>query len=451
MKRLGLGLGLLLLSLAPACTDGSGDGPDDGEGGGGGGDAAVCPAPTSAPIVHDAPIETDETWAADSLHVVRGFVSVRAGATLTVAPCATVELEEDSGITVAMPGTPTEGALVAEGDETHPIRFEGKDGARWGYVLFDTGASGRLRHVTFEGGGAEDPEGASLVLLGDGTFPVRRDVLVDHVSVVDSLGAGVRAQNLHGFAEGSTDLVVTESGSAEHPFPVVVGEHEATTLPRGDYTGNEIDAISIDTAFHLAESGTLKNLGVPYRVGTWDGGNLVIGAGPGEPLAVLTIEAGVRLEMHRAVGLKVELATGDFPASGAIVARGTAEAPVVFTSAEATPAPGDWQGLSFGGVPSAESSIEHARIEYTGADCGCVLVSCSDVQGFEGALIFTAQPPSAFVTDTVVAHASANAVVLGYSGDLVDFKPGVEVDDVAGCEQTLPSGPTCPNPKPACE
>jgi hypothetical protein len=465
---------LLVSLLAAACNDGSagddassssgspsgtggagGSGGDSGNGGGetggsGGGAPILCVEPRGEPVVHKGAVEADEVWAADQLHVVEGILSVRKGAKLTIDPCATVRFAENAGLSIAYPGSPTTGTLIAEGDAQHPIRFEGRDGARWGHVLLDAGATARLAHLTMAGGGGDELLGATLVVYGDQTLPTKRNAFVDHLEISGSRGAGVHLDRLAGFADHSTDLTVVGSGDETNPYPVVTDEHGLGTLPRGSYTGNAIDAIFVDPDARLQESATMKNLGVPYRVGTFPNDHFSIGGGFGKPLATLTIEPGVRIEMHPGTSFEIEHSTGEMPASGALVAEGTAAEPIVFTSSASSPAPGSWQGLWFGGIPSAANSIEHARIEYTGADCGCILLTCSAIEQFEGAVIFSMQPPSAFIRDSEIVHGSSHGVVLGYDGASVDFKDG-NTFDVAGCAQTLPRQATCPNPKPACE
>ncbi|NUP05439.1 MAG: hypothetical protein HOW73_05190 [Polyangiaceae bacterium] len=453
MKSIFASIGIVASLTMIACGDSAQS--DDGEGGSGGtggGESVACPVPTAGPTIHDSVIEEDEVWRAeDGPHIVDQWVTVRNGATLTIDPCATVQVAAGKGISVAYPTSPNTGMIVAEGDAEHPITFEGKDGARWGHILLAPGAKGSFAHATFDNGGSEDTAGATLVIRGDGTFPTKRDVFVEDVTIRRSKGAGVHIDNLAGFADGSNNLTITESGDETTPYPMYIDEHAIDTLPRGSYTGNLDDAIFVDPAFHLEEDVTMKNLGVPYVVGTFPADSLVIGAGFDSPVVTMTIEPGVHIEMHPGAAFEVEHYTGPEAASGVLIAEGTAEDPIVFTSAAATPAAGDWQGLAFGGIPSANNSLKHVRIEYTGADCGCIFVSCSAIDQYEGAVVFSQQPPSAFIQDSVIAHGSSHGVVLGYLGDRVDFKPGITFEDMGGCDQTLPSGESCPDPKPACE
>lgn len=465
---------LLLLVLAAATAAGcADDAADGGDGVGGGADdgadddgtdppgpkPAACPEPTKGPTQHDfETIETDTVWSADaSPHIVNGFAVVRR-AKLTIEPCAVVQfVDEDSGITVAFPGTPTTGEIVADGTADQPIVFEGQEGNRWGHVLVAPGGKASFSNLTMQDGGGYDTRGATLVVQGDATFPTKHDVFVDHLTVKRSLGVGVIAERLGSFAAGSTDLVVTESGldvgdSLELlPYPVVVDEHAIDSLPRGAYVGNGVDAIHVQPSFKLAESGTMKNLGVPYKIGTFGQDDFVVGAGRDSTPTTLTIEPGVQIEMFPGTAFDIEHATGEFEASGAVVAEGTAADPIVFRSGAANPKAGDWRGLWFGGIARADNSFRNVRIEHTGADCGCILIGCSAVEGYEGAIIFSEEPPSAFFHDTVISEAAGNGVVLGYRGNLVDVAAGITFDSVAWCAQTQPHPGSCPNPLPSCE
>jgi hypothetical protein len=76
----------------------------------------------------------------------------------------------------------------------------------------------------------------------------------------------------------------------------------------------------------------------------------------------LTIEPGVRLRFHEKSYLEVG------HKGSRIIAKGTKDKPIVFTSAASAPARGDWIGLVFDDAVGEGTTIEHAVIEYAGRE-----------------------------------------------------------------------------------
>ena len=213
---------LLMTGVACGGSDNShlGTKPDAGSDVSGdvGADAIVepdtCPAPTGEPVNHSGFIEANETWAA-GVHTVSSTVTVRAGVTLTLEPCAVVQLAADQSITV----DDEDAHLVAQGVAGQPIRFERLDpNAAWGSLNVFAPGTIELSWVTIDGGGttAADPRSAELVgasLAGRNQTGTPFDtVFVDHVTITRSAGLGVLLDST-GFASGSTNLTVTEAGT----------------------------------------------------------------------------------------------------------------------------------------------------------------------------------------------------------------------------------------------
>jgi hypothetical protein len=438
---------------------------DHGNGGGGaGGDGSApvvkCKEPTSGPTHHDSNISADETWTAEgSPHILDWDVYVLEGATLTIEPCA--EILVDEGMALGVHG----GELLAEGTADAPIHVAGLDGAAWSKLEFSAPGTARLAHVDIEGGGNHDfDDSASVLVRSDGTPPAVAVLHVDHVNVTKSAGLGVKVFGLATFIEGSHDLTITGCGSEDYPYPISIEEHSMDALPSGDYTGNLKDEILLNLVGSgtagdgLKVDATLHERGVPYRL---DGGFNVAANEDGK-LATMTIEPGVTIKVPEGKSFQIEHWTGDAPATGALKALGTAEKPIVFTSAADAPAPGDWQGLWFGGVPSADNQLDHVIIEYAGADCGCSLSSCNDLSEYEGAVLITNYPDggNAFITNSEIRQIAGHGIVEGWAfpdgdprNEQIDFTP-TNTFDVTGCVQTLPGNTTsggCPSPKPSCQ
>lgn len=415
-----------------------------------------CTAPTKGPTKHDSAIKADETWTADaSPHVLTWDVLVGGGATLTIEPCAEILLEKERVF-----GT-RDGTLVAEGTATKPIRIAGKDGAKWTKLQLSKPGFARLAYVTIEGGGGagiNDMDDTTVEGVGDGTMPVVPVVYMDHVTVKGSRGVGVAMHGLVTFAPGSHDLVITGSGGDKWPYPISIEEHSIDALPTGSYTGNKKDEIYLRAVGAgvagdgLKVDATLHDRGVPYRLDA--GFNVAVNENG--KLSTLTIEPGVTMKFPKGKAFQVEHWTSDDPATGALRALGTADRPIVLTSAEDAPAPGDWRGLWFGGVPSAGNAVEHVIVEYAGASCQCSMATCSAVQKFEAAVILTNRPASGteFIKSSTFRHVAGHGIVEGWRGDgdtSIDFQPTNTFDDVSGCVQTRPVDTQgCPDPKPAC-
>ncbi len=421
----------------------------------------TCTAPTAGPTIHEGgDVGADEVWSANgSPHIVKQNVNVRNGAKLTIEPCAEVRVAKGKTINVAFPITPNTGTLVAKGTETQPIKIVGEEGERWASLSIRAGGTADLAYVTFENGGGDFQNGATIAAYGDGEDGADALLTVDHVTIKGSLGTGAWLSRGATFGEESRDLVVTGSGSDEAPYPLEIEEHAIDRVPTGSYTGNKKDEILIDprggrtAGSGLLEDATLHDRGVPYHVGRSKNHSLLIGGRPDEKLVTLTIEPGVKLRFTEGSALKVQHFTNQKPSTAALRALGTAAKPIVLTSALDAPAPGAWVGVWFGGIPAPSNEIDNVRIEWAGGDCGCILNTCSAITEHEGAVIFTAQPPSAFITNTTFANVAMHAITQGYDGSFVDFRPTNKFEGVSGCEQTRPreASTQCPSPKPACD
>ncbi len=418
-----------------------------------------CDLANVSPVTHTGDISADETWPT-GVHIVPSTITVRGGALLTIAGCTEVRL----GSHASLVADDEARGIVAEGTAEEPIRFvRDTEGEAWGALVTSAPATLSLVHASLVGGGTNaapaDAEylGAGLVALAPGE--AGGDVLhVADVSVSDSTGIGVVLVGA-GFDAGSSALVVTGSGAQ----PVYLGADRATNLPTGTYTGNADDEIllqQVNVAAYsnnrpLVGDATLRARGVPYRVGAEDAGGASIVVGDGRetsPAAVLTIEPGVTLRFSPETGgglsqilVNAHLVGGSYEPQGVLIADGTAEQPIVLTSAGTTPAAGDWQGLTFSHLVDPHSSVSNAVIEYAGgestttgvcessagsgnrdADCAVILFLESD-----GA------PAGAFVSSTRIAHSAGCGFYRNWQVTDVDFVSGNTFEDVAGCLQTL--------------
>jgi len=444
----GSAVALAAALLVPACTDGGGKTTS----GGGDVDAAVpstCAPSGGAGTKHDDTPDVDETWtAAASPHVVETSLAIPAGRTITVEPCAIVQMGRSASIII-------EGKLHALGAADKPIRFERGDATEpWRTIEARQGSELKLAHAIVEGGGDDggDPSTrfGALDIRGDQESATQPVFFADHVTVKDSRSLGILVREGGGFAPGSQQLTITGGAT----FPISIWGRAAGTLPSGTYTGNAVDEIilpAIGGRDDIKEDTTLAARGVPYRIGGPSGGKALIVAGSGT-VPLLTIDPGVTLRFEKEARLLVD-ATPTGPA-GALRARGTADEPIVFVSAAATPAAGDWVGIVIQGTPDPRNEIAHAKISHAGgpsqiSSYGCPTPGASFAN--EGSiLLIGGQPATAFVTNTAIDTSAGNGIVRGWTGAPVDLLATNTFTNISRCNQTFPKpeAGVCPDPAP---
>jgi hypothetical protein len=450
--RYTLALGSLLPFVVAGCESTNASTPAVGDAGNPT-DASVpstCATPTGPGTKHDAAPTADETWtAAASPHIIDVSLSIAAGRTITIEPCATVQLKGAVGVLV-------EGKLVAEGEADKPIRIErGDPVTAWTSIEARKGAELRFAYVTVDGGG--NPSGGrptqygALDIRGDQDLATQPIFFADHVTVKGSQSLGVQVREGGGFAPGSKELSITGGAT----FPISIWGRAAGTVPSGTYTGNAIDEVLLPAMGgrdDIKEDSTFADRGVPYRIGGPTGGKSLTVAGTGS-VPLLTLEPGVTLRFDKEVRLDLDATSG--AALGALHAEGTAAKPIVLTSAEATPAAGDWVGIVIEGTPDPRNKIAYATISYAGGGSQISSFDCPSPlnTGFsnEGAiLIVGGKPASAFVTNTTIDRSAGDGIVRGWTGEPVELLATNTFTNVARCNQTFPkpSAGACPDPAP---
>lgn len=326
-----LALGLALSPIA-ACEIVADDGVDpDG-------------APDLSNIEEDLTLEGDVT--------ALGSIIVRNGATLTIAPGTTIRLRSNEGLIVE------DGALIANGTDDDGITIRGVDDGAGRFLGVRLGAgtlSGTsLAFVRVDGGG-QDGFGHKAAIQLDGV-PAGRVSLAD-VVVANAAQAGIFLEGSEASLAAFDRVAIDGAPKGIVASPIQLGaidEAVATT----EVTTHEI------LAGEVATSVTWTGQALPFVVD----GDIEVG----DTLnPVLTLGAGLTLRFGTDRWLRV----GGNEAGG-LVAVGTAEAPVVLTSLNATPARGDWLGLHFGSNTLANSRLTFTTVEAAGKDAfgqkGCV-------------------------------------------------------------------------------
>lgn len=437
---------LLSLFFIPACSNPNPMMNDAGA------DAPVsqCPAPTGSGTMHPASITQPETWtAAASPHVIASGTSIKS--TVTLEPCAIVRIGPSIVVTVT-------GSIVANGEATKPVTIERLDASQaWSQIRALQGGTLRFTHTRVTGGGAPlnaplDVAAAIDVRGPDQTQPPGELFHADHVTIQDSASQGISMREAGGFSAASTDLTISGSKNV----PIRIWGSAAGGIPKGTYTGNTKDEIVIEGTGlgSISRDVTFHERGVPYRVGdSISESRLDVARTSG--VATLTIEPGVKIRFKKGGGMYVQYSQNTMPATGALVAVGNAGAPIVFTSAEDTPAAGDWLGIHFNGKLDPKTRLDFVQVEYAGAETVFVGSSCKyqDNKNNAAAIrIFTQPDSAAFLTNVKVVASGRAGIDRGWLGTSnVSFLGGG--NDLSGakmCQETYPApnGGPCPSPPP---
>ena len=411
--------------------------------------APACPPITGAGTMHGGSVTAAETWtAAASPHILPADMSINAE--VTIEGCAVVRIAGGKTISVR-----TGGKITAAGTAMKTIKIEKADAAAWVNIRTLNGGSLSFSYTTIDGGG--DPlngnaqTSAALDIAGT-AGPTQELLHADHLTITGSKSCGISLHDGGGFTAASKD--VTISGSAVAPI-TAFGRHVGS-IPAGTYTGNTEDAIIIRATSGpeaIVEDQMIHNRGVPYRVGIQ--ANSTLDVGPVTGVATLTIEPGVTMKFTAGSTLRIDAASGTNPARGVLRAVGTAAQPIVFTSAAAAPAAGDWYGIWLGGLPNPMSKIEFARVEYAGKISVSGSDSCLELNQTmpnDAAIrMVGGEPGTVFITNTEIRNSARFGIDRGYrSATKASFLPTNTFTNVAACKESYPRDPNgaCPGTIP---
>ena len=347
--------------------------------------------------------------------------SVQNGATLTVQPGATIYFLEGGYLSVNR--LQSGARIIANaGDGEEPITFTSgrtnPEAGAWQCLWVGGGESASsFEGVEFEYGGAPCEV--------NGRMPAGMLVLNAEIDKVHD------AQFLQSSTYG---LFLEQDGAIKErvensrfslsaiapirvPFSAVLSVGEGNSYDEGSY-------IAVDSLSRLLDAGEWVAQKIPYRLlrDTRDGAGDALGASistrtPGSPPnTVVTIQPGTTIQLDNGtLGVL----------SAAVIAEGTEDAPITFTSAEDDPAPGDWGCVLLQGeIADAPSSFRHVIFEYGGSGVNCTGAN------YEAPLVFGSSDTT--VRDCTFRNSAGRASII--SGRVCDAEPGSEPWCIVGNE-----------------
>ena len=164
-------------------------------------------------------------------------------------------------------------------------------------------------------------------------------------------------------------------------------------------------------------------------------GNVLVSEG-----VTLTIEPGVEVKFASGTGLQV---------NGTLVARGTSDSPIVFTSNQASPTAGDWISIFFAD-PSTDATYD-ANGNYTG---GSILEYCEvrygGGSGSNGAVYIEKSAP--YINQCTITNSASNGVAFSQGGARISHttisdnaQKGIYINNYPGSMETIISHSTISN------
>ncbi len=376
-----------------------------------------CGQANGTTVTHSTSISANETWAGDgTTHLVPTSITIGGAAVVTIQACALVALGQ--GVSINVGGT---ARLVTAGTgTTRFVAFKRNNaGQAWG-TLRGTSATSQidLTWTTLDGGGnfggGNDPT-IAIVGNGYGSVPVAT-LRANNVTITSSQGVGVYIDANAAFTGDSQLLTITGSGGR----PIVTTMMSLGSVPSGTYTGNAIDEILIaGPNANVFGDMTVDDHGVPVRI-AYGAVSIAPGFGATAPVT-LTLRPGVVFKFPKLPGpqpgARVAFGTnGNAPNNlvGVLNAIGTAAKPILFTSGETVPAPGDWIGIWLN--TATGSRLDHVIIDYAGAASGIGSNNCKLVNTPDNAALlvgdFSSQyvPPSDLITNSIITHSAGYGI-----------------------------------------
>lgn len=305
-------------------------------------------------------ITKNTTWAKENVYIVEGTLSID-GVTLTIEPGTIVKFKEGAEINV---GNSEEGsALIANGTPDKPIIFTSyattPTKGDWDGLFFYSGTASTtsMKHCIVEYAGGYSSYG-SINMNGC-------EITIENSIIRDSETWGITLNSSASFKS----FIGNNINNAEN--------HVISLYP------NAVHTIGINNSLNPIAS----NLGIFVKSGTYDqtdetwlmqtapyviDGTLSIKRNAG---SILRIQEGSTLAFTN--GAEINVAYNEY---GTLIAKGTLEKPITFTSASNSPDQGDWDGVYiYDGANNCE--FEFCNFEYGGgySPYGMININNTDV------------------------------------------------------------------------
>ncbi|MEW5800945.1 MAG: right-handed parallel beta-helix repeat-containing protein [bacterium] len=366
-------------------------------------------------FISNQTIDCDTVWSPYHIYVLSGSITIAEGATLTIEPGTVIKGGNQSSRLIV------NGALVARGTKRAPVIFTsfrddifGGDtnadssasvpaAGDWDGIYFystSTDSACVLDHclIKYAGYGSQ---GCGISCKG--ASPVISNCMISHnrtygvrlKSASPAISNCTIAQNSHSgvFIEGDSSAVITGCNIYHNSVYGICSFSTATVhIRRNTFAGNGSYAVYLccTSGISTADNTISDYGGGIYLLGTVTT-DMRLAGNPGCPYVLnnLTVAEGATLTIEPGVVIKGDMQGGRLVINGALVAKGTELAPVVFTSLRddacegdtnndgraSLPAAGDWDGIFLCSTRNDSACVlDRCIIQYAGyGNEGCAL------------------------------------------------------------------------------
>lgn len=298
--------------------------------------------------------QPDETWKLQTVpYVITDDLTIANTSNATLRIEAGSILKLASGVSINVSSSGNYGSLIAQGTELLPITFTSNSTSPqvgdWDYIIFKEGATGCiLDHCIVEYGGANSSWGM-IDLQKNAQLSVKNSI-IRHAKYYN-----VEAEDQTGFIAFENNTLTKANGHLMKIRAMNINSLGIANVYNTDINSGIYVTGSSSSYNYIEQNATWRAVNTAYFIE--------------DPLivrnnATLTLEAGATLKFMEGEIMQI----GESDSYGKLIAQGTAQLPIIFTSASPAPQAGDWGSIRFSGNTLEGSILSNCKIGYAGSN-----------------------------------------------------------------------------------